>query len=105
MIQKLAAILAALLLVGVAFLLVGPSQPWYGLLIVALAVLADRPAWLAVAAAAYPVYQAGNLGTSNTGMQQWSYLTAAAVVAAVYGFQRVRSATRLRISVDSVRVP
>jgi hypothetical protein len=94
----------ALLLAGTAFVLVGPSQPWYGLLIVALVVLADRPAWLAVAAAAYPVYQAGNLGVANTTMQQWCYLIAAGVVAAT-GAQRVRSATRLRISVGSVRVP
>ena len=73
----------ALLLVGVAFVLVGPSQPWYGLMIVALVVLADRPEWLAVAAAAYPVYQAGNLGIDNSEMQQWSYLPAAVVVLAV----------------------
>lgn len=72
----------AVLLVGVAFVLVGPSQPWYGLLIVALAVLADRPIWMAVAAAAYPVYQAGNLEVDNTAMQQWSYLVALSVVVA-----------------------
>jgi hypothetical protein len=72
----------AVLLVGVAFVLVGPSQPWYGLLIVALAVLADRPIWLAVAAAAYPVYQAGNLEVDNTAVQQWSYLLALGVVVA-----------------------
>lgn len=70
----------ALLLVGAAFVLVGPSQPWYGLMIVALVVLADRPEWLAVAAAAYPVYQAGNLGIDNSEMQQWAYLPAALVV-------------------------
>ncbi len=73
---------SALLLVGVAFVLVGPSQPWYGLLLIALAALADRPEWLAVAAAAYPVYQAGNLGVDNTEMQQWSYGSALLVVAA-----------------------
>lgn len=73
----------ALVLVGAAFVLVGPSQPWYGLLIVALVALADRPEWLAVAAAAYPVYQAGNLGIDNSEMQQWSYLPAALVVVAV----------------------
>lgn len=73
----------ALLLVGAAFVLVGPSQPWYGLMIVALVVLADRPEWLAVAAAAYPVYQAGNLGVDNSEMQQWAYLPAALGVLAV----------------------
>lgn len=80
----------ALLLVGVAFVLVGPSQPWYGLLIVALVALADRPAWLAVAAAAYPVYQAGNLQLDNTGMQQWSYLVALAVVVAARFYSMTR---------------
>ncbi|WP_019873905.1 glycosyltransferase 87 family protein [Sporichthya polymorpha] len=79
----------ALTLAGVAFVLVGPSQPWYGLLIVALVALADRPEWLAIAAAAYPVYQAGNLGVDNTAMQQWCYLTAAAA-AAVGGAVRRR---------------
>jgi hypothetical protein len=73
----------ALLLVGAAFVLVGPSQPWYALMIVPLVVLADRPEWLAVAAAAYPVYQAGNLGIDNSELQQWAYLPAAFVVLAV----------------------
>jgi hypothetical protein len=82
----------ALLLAGAAFVLVGPSQPWYGLLIIALVVLADRPEWLAVAAAAYPVYQAGNLGIDNTEMQQRAYLPAALFVLAVAVIRRsVRS--------------
>lgn len=73
----------ALLVVGAAFVLVGPSQPWYGLMIVALVVLADRPEWIAVAAASYPVYQAGLLGVDNGEMQQRAYLPAALVVLAV----------------------
>lgn len=73
----------ALLLVGAAFVLVGPSQPWYGLLIVALVALCDRPEWLAVAAAAYPVYQAGLLGVDNSLAQQRAYLPAALFVLAV----------------------
>ena len=78
----------SLLLVGAAFVLVGPSQPWYGLMIVGLVVLADRPEWLAVAAAAYPVYQAGNLGIDNSEMQQRAYLPAACVVLAVVLLRR-----------------
>lgn len=78
----------ALLLVGAAFVLVGPSQPWYGLTIVALVVLTGRPEWLAIAAAAYPVYQAGNLGVDNSEMQQWAYLPAALFVASVTLLQR-----------------
>lgn len=73
----------ALLVVGAAFVLVGPSQPWYGLMIVAFVVLADRPEWIAVAAAAYPVYQAGLLGVNNSEMQQRAYLPAALLVLAV----------------------
>jgi hypothetical protein len=73
----------ALLVSGAAFLLIGPSQPWYGLLLVALVVLAGRPEWLAVSAAAYPVYQAGTVGVDNTVMQQRTYLPAAALIMVV----------------------
>jgi len=48
---------AALWLVGAAFLLATPAQPWYGLQLVVLAVLAGRLEWLAVAAAPYVLYQ------------------------------------------------
>jgi hypothetical protein len=47
---------AALLLLGAALLLATPVQPWYGLPLAALAVLAVRPVWLAVPAAAYPAF-------------------------------------------------
>ena len=47
---------AALLVVGAAFLVATPVQPWYGLLLAALAVAAARPEWCLVAAAAYPLY-------------------------------------------------
>ena len=47
---------AALLLFGAALLLATPVQPWYGLPLAALAVLAVRPVWLAVPAAAYPAF-------------------------------------------------
>jgi len=73
----------AMLLVGGAFLLVGPSEPWYGLLVVALAVLSAQPEWLAVAAAAYPVYNRDFLGVGDTAMQQRCYLPAAVLVAVV----------------------
>jgi hypothetical protein len=46
----------AVWLFGGALLIGTPGYPWYCLSLVALAVLADRPEWLAVAAAAYPVY-------------------------------------------------
>ncbi|MGQ0630400.1 MAG: glycosyltransferase 87 family protein [Sporichthyaceae bacterium] len=83
----------ALLVTGSAFVLVGPSQPWYGLLIVALVVLSDRPEWLAVAAAGYPVYQAAHLGVDNSLMQQWAYGGAATLVIAA-AYLRSRTAAR-----------
>jgi hypothetical protein len=88
----------ALLLAGIAYVLVGPSQPWYGLLLVALVVLADRPEWLAVAAAAYPVYLAGAVGVDNSLMQQRSYLPAACFVLVVSLFRvpAVRRAVSFR---------
>jgi len=47
---------AALLLLGAALLVATPVQPWYGLPLAALAALAGRAAWLAIPAAAYPVF-------------------------------------------------
>jgi hypothetical protein len=46
----------ACLLLGAALLVAAPVQPWYGLPLAALAALAGRPAWLAVPAAAYPLF-------------------------------------------------
>jgi len=84
----------AVLLVGGTFLIVGPAEPWYGLLVVALAALAARPEWLAVAAAAYPVYNRDWLGVSDTAMQQRCYLPAAALVLAVFVTRRRLNARR-----------
>jgi hypothetical protein len=47
---------AALWLVGTAFLVATPAQPWYGVLLAVLAILAGRPEWLAVPAAGYALY-------------------------------------------------
>jgi hypothetical protein len=82
----------ALVLTGATFAVVGPSQPWYGLLLVALVALCGRWEWLAVAAAAYPVYQAGALGVDNGVMQQRAYLPAALVVVGVTLRRRHRTA-------------
>jgi hypothetical protein len=57
--RRLPAPRAALYLVGAAFLVATPVQPWYGALLVALAVAAARPEWCLVAAAAYPLYFSG----------------------------------------------
>ena len=52
------AVLAALVLFGVLLLATTPSYPWYALPLVALAVVASRLEWLAVAVAAYLSYGA-----------------------------------------------
>jgi len=72
---------AALPLVGVAFLLAAPNYPWYATLLVILVALTGRAEWLAVAAAAYPVYLAGALDLSHATTQQISYGTALLVLA------------------------
>ncbi|THJ71341.1 DUF2029 domain-containing protein [Candidatus Frankia alpina] len=81
---------AALWMVGAAFLVATPVQPWYGVLLAALAVVAGRLEWLAVAAAAYPVYV--SLFTDLPGdawtLRVASYSVAAAVVLAVTGLRR-----------------
>jgi hypothetical protein len=84
----------AVLIAGATFVVLGPSEPWYGLLLVALAAAAARPEWLFVAAAAYPVYNRDFLGAGDTTMQQRCYLPAAALVLAVAAGRAVLSARR-----------
>ncbi|WP_086055624.1 glycosyltransferase 87 family protein [Protofrankia coriariae] len=85
----------ALWLVGAAFLTATPAQPWYGVLVAALAVLAGRPEWLAVAAAAHPLYISlftdlpGDAWTLRVG----SYAIAAAIVFAAGLARRVPRAS------------
>lgn len=71
-------------LLGAAFLVATPVQPWYALLLVVLAVLAARPEWLLVAAAAYPAYFSAVLRDDRfVGIGQLSYGLAAAGVLVV----------------------
>jgi hypothetical protein len=83
---------AALPLVGVAFLVVGPSYPWYGLLLAVLVALDGRWEWLAVVAAAYPSYLAGPLGLNHALTQRLAYGIAAALVLTVAWRRRSRRA-------------
>ncbi|CAJ60289.1 glycosyltransferase 87 family protein [Frankia alni] len=80
---------AALWTVGAAFLVATPVQPWYGVLLAALAVVAGRLEWLAVAAAAHPVYL--SLFTDLPGdawtLRVTSYAMAAAIVLAATGLR------------------
>jgi hypothetical protein len=86
----------AVTLTGVAFLVATPVQPWYGLLLVVLAVLAARPAWLAVAVAAYPAYFSVLLRDPRfLGIGQLGYLVGAGVV--LLGVVLRRSLDRRRV--------
>jgi hypothetical protein len=74
--------LRAVGLVGAAFLVATPVQPWYAVVLVVLAVLSARPEWLLVAAAAYPAYFAAVLRDPRfVGIGQLSYGLAALGVA------------------------
>jgi hypothetical protein len=84
---------AALPLAGLAFLVVGPSYPWYALLLVVLVALDGRWEWLAVAAAGYPSYFAGPLGVNHALMQRLAYgLALGAVLVATW--RRAPAGTR-----------
>ncbi|MEV7025194.1 glycosyltransferase family 87 protein [Kitasatospora sp. NPDC093558] len=67
----------ALLVTGTALLVVAPSYPWYGLLVVALVALDGRWEWLAVPAAGQVLYLTGGIGA-----QQAAYGVALACVVA-----------------------
>lgn len=74
---------AALRMVGAAFLLATPVQPWYALLLVAVAVLAGRPEWLGVAFAGYALYFAVLDGPDALLIGRVAYGLAALLVAVV----------------------
>ena len=68
---------------GVTFCLVCPEYPWYALLLIVLAALADRARWLLVAAAAWPAYLVGPLHWDHTATRATAYgLAALGVLAA-----------------------
>lgn len=77
----------ALLVAGVAFLVATPTYPWYSLLVVALAVLADRAEWVTLAAAAYPAYLAPALDLRPGLLLPVGYVVALVVVLA-FGLRR-----------------
>lgn len=68
-------------LLGVLLLTVSPVQPWYAVALLALATVAGRPAWYAVAAAGYPYFFAVILASPHaTAIGQVSYGAAAVAV-------------------------
>jgi hypothetical protein len=70
----------ALAMFGAAFLVATPSQPWYALLLVSLAILSGRLEWLAVASAAYPLYITALIHENGLLAGRLSYGCAAAIV-------------------------
>jgi len=72
----------AVVMVGVTFLVLTPEYPWYALLLVALAALADQARWLAVAAAGWPPYLIGPLHWEPGPARAVSYGIALGVVLA-----------------------
>ena len=73
----------ATVMVCVLLLLATPTYPWYALLLVALAVPAERLEWLAVAAAGYVVYLGGWTGWQGRWLQTLAYGSALVVVLTV----------------------
>jgi hypothetical protein len=88
---------AAVVIVGAAYALTTVPYPWYGLMLVALVALDGRWEWLAVAAAAYPVYFTRALDLPLAPTRQLSYGIALAIVAGV-AVARRRSLGRDRAS-------
>jgi hypothetical protein len=70
-------------LFGVLLLAVSPVQPWYAVAPLAMATVAARPRWCAIALAGYPYFFAVILASPHaSGIGQLAYGSAAAVVAA-----------------------
>jgi len=70
------------------FLIVTPVQPWYAVLVVAVAALDGTWELLAVAAAAYPLYFGTIIDQAAPGLGTISYGLAAVVVAGAAGWRR-----------------
>ncbi len=73
---------AAVVVFGVLLLVTSPVQPWYAVSLLALAALARRPWWAAVALAGYPYFFAVIVGSPHAaGIGQIAYGVAAITVA------------------------
>lgn len=82
--------------VGIAFLVLTPVQPWYAVLLIALAALDGAGEWLAVAAAGYPLYLAAVLDADTVAVGRASYGAALALVATVGLVRAARARPRNR---------
>ncbi|MYX27634.1 DUF2029 domain-containing protein [Streptomyces sp. SID8381] len=85
----------ALLLTGVALLLMSPGYPWYALLVVGLVALDGRWEWLTVPLAGTVLYLGGRL-LPGVPLQAWTYGTAAVCVAVGAGLRALPARRRKR---------
>lgn len=85
---------SALLLVGAFLAVTTPTYPWYGGLLVAVAALADRPRWIALALAAVPTYGASSLGLSINEAGRIFYTAALLIVLVVPAARQVSGRLR-----------
>ncbi len=82
----------AVVVVGLALLLAGPSYPWYALILVALVALSGRWIWLVVAAVAYPPFFVGALHLPVEATNGLSYAAAALALAGAASLRAMRVA-------------
>ena len=80
----------AVVVTGVAVLLAGANYPWYALVLVALVALSGRWEWLPAAAAAYLPYFVGALDLQQEPMKKLSYGTATALVLVLVAVRAAR---------------
>jgi hypothetical protein len=78
----------ALTVLGTAFLVATPSQPWYAILLVCAAVLTGRLEWIAVATAPYPLYFTALLHENSILAGRLAYTAAGVIVLIAVIFRR-----------------
>ena len=75
---------------GSVFLVATPSEPWYGLILLCLAILTGRLEWIAVVTAAYPLYVASLIRESPILTGRLSYAAAALLVLGIWAAREWR---------------
>lgn len=90
--------LGATWLYGALLLMTTPVQPWYGVGLAAVALLAARPEWMLVALAGYPIFVQTVLAAGNAVDVGRIAYTSAAVVVGVCALARWRRAAREGVS-------
>ncbi len=81
---------------GGAFLVATPSEPWYALLLLCMAVLTGRLEWIALVAASYPLYVGTLIREHPSGTGQISYAIAALLVLGITALRLARDRRQFR---------